>query len=262
MAHVKHSDEFKAKAVAMYDGGMSYTDVARDMGVDRETVSRWCRNAGAPARQTGYGDDLKEYAVAMYDDGMSYTDAASATGVSRRTLWKWCRDAGKGRTFSEASGYCSSIRDGAVAMHVTGVRFSDVARKFGVSRGTVSRWCWDAGVACRSTSVSEISKSIRRSAKMDGWTESVKRRHIERVGWLNCSWCDSPEDLQVDHIEKFAHMVRDRLDGREPTLEIEAELLADDTLFNPLNGRVLCTKCHRKTATYGKGGGVRQQYLL
>ncbi|MDJ0466224.1 transposase [Streptomyces sp. H27-C3] len=49
MARKPYSEEFKADAIALYrsNPGLTYAQVARDLGMNAETVRQWVRDAGA-----------------------------------------------------------------------------------------------------------------------------------------------------------------------------------------------------------------------
>ena len=52
MAMKVYSEEFKADAVALYlsDPAQTYASVAKDLGVNRETLRLWVRQARRPSR--------------------------------------------------------------------------------------------------------------------------------------------------------------------------------------------------------------------
>lgn len=79
--------------------------------------------------------------------------------------------------------------------------------------------------------LTEINWTFRHKWIYRKWRLKV----IERDG-RKCIWCDSTQDLQVDHIKKFSDYPELRLDMN--------------------NARTLCKECHRKTPTYGVKKGV------
>ena len=63
-----------------------------------------------------------------------------------------------------------------------------------------------------------------------------------------CVKCGSRKNLEVDHIKRFVHIVK------ENNIKSTDDARNCKELWDIMNGRTLCRECHRKTDTYGTKG--------
>lgn len=99
----------------------------------------------------------------------------------------------------------------------------ETRRKISASLRGERSYSWKGGVA-------PIHKLIRKSVEYKIWRKAVYERDN-----YTCQMCGDNHggNLEVDHIKPFA--------------------LFPELRFEVSNGRTLCKKCHRLTATYGEG---------
>lgn len=107
-----------------------------------------------------------------------------------------------------------------------GKKMSEVRIALGTFKGE-NNPSWKGGVTPE-------SKRIRMSTNYKLWRASV----LKRDSYM-CVECGSVENLQADHIKRFADY---------PELRFELS-----------NGRTLCSSCHKKTDTYGNRKYVRKE---
>ena len=71
------------------------------------------------------------------------------------------------------------------------------------------------------------------------------RKEVLKKGLSMCSLCGVKDNLEVDHIYPFSRLLF------ENNIKSADDARICESLWKPENGRVLCTKCHMNTDTYG-----------
>jgi 5-methylcytosine-specific restriction endonuclease McrA len=95
-----------------------------------------------------------------------------------------------------------------------------------------------------------FTKVLRESRSMQWWRQQVLKRDSRK-----CCWCGSTEKpLHVDHRIPLSVLL-----SRYETSRL-VEAYRDPLIFDPINGRVLCSKCHlqkteKDAIKYGWGEG-------
>lgn len=91
-----YSGEIRARAVALYLGGESFVDVAKALGIGRDTVRRWALEDGTIALRgrPRCPPDMRVRALAMRAAGMLQREIGAELGVSQVTVSKWLMEAG------------------------------------------------------------------------------------------------------------------------------------------------------------------------
>lgn len=100
-------------------------------------------------------------------------------------------------------------------------------------RGAKSKW-WRGGRTALST-------NIRHCSKYTEWRLSVFER--DRFTCVECGF-DKGRIIEADHIIPFAVLLK------ENDIKTVVQALECSALWKIENGRTLCKRCHRKTATY------------
>lgn len=83
-----YDDSVKQVAKAMVDSGMTYTQIAKEMGVYRKTLTRWfgLKNKVPATKLKAKFDQVK----ALWESGITNkTEIAKIAGVHRRTAYRW-----------------------------------------------------------------------------------------------------------------------------------------------------------------------------
>jgi transposase-like protein len=88
----RHLDQTRAFELA--DSGMSWPQVAAEIGITHSTLCAWMRKAGRkpPAKKSKH--HLKPQAFALYDKGTSWAEISSTLGIASATLSSWLRSRG------------------------------------------------------------------------------------------------------------------------------------------------------------------------
>jgi transposase-like protein len=84
----------RTRAFELADSGMSWPQVAAEIGITHSTLCAWMRKAGRqpPAKKSKH--HLKPQAFAMYDEGKSWDEISSTLGIASATLSSWLRSRG------------------------------------------------------------------------------------------------------------------------------------------------------------------------
>jgi len=140
----------KEEAMQLIRDGISGHEVAKQLGVHVNTVSRWRKAAGLSGTHKSAGNStidstVKEEALQMVRDGVSGTEVAKQLGVSTHTVSKWRKEAGLSGVHNSA--FDSTFKEEAMQMIRDGVSGTEVAKQLGVSTHTVSKWRKEAGLS-------------------------------------------------------------------------------------------------------------------
>ena len=94
MSGSNRADEFAA-FVELEHSGMSYRQIAQQLGVSGRTVTRWRRRigrpVGVPAVPRPQSD--RDFAWRLLEDGCSIAETARTVGVKATTILRWFPDA-------------------------------------------------------------------------------------------------------------------------------------------------------------------------
>lgn len=113
--------------------------------------------------------------------------------------------------------YCS-LTCSTKGLHTPEIIEKSAKSRAGLNKGP-EHWNWQGGI-------SPENWIIRQSVEYRLWRKAVLERDSH-----TCIWCGATEQLQADHIKRFADF---------PELRFAID-----------NGRTLCGPCHRSTETYG-----------
>lgn len=90
------------------------------------------------------------------------------------------------------------------------------------------------------TKCGNIGRIVRASFRYRLWRSDVFKRDEFR-----CVICNSNGFIEADHIKMFSQIIN------ENSINNLDDALKCEELWDINNGRTLCLKCHKKTATYG-----------
>lgn len=96
--HRAYSKDVQDKAMAMFAGEWSGTEIAAKLGCCPTTVFNWARargvRPGTRRQQRWHDDPIRARAVKLYRTGMPMAKISAAIGVDRHTITDWAREAG------------------------------------------------------------------------------------------------------------------------------------------------------------------------
>lgn len=87
---------------------------------------------------TGSSPATREYAVKLYQSGLSAIQVGQKMGRNPTTIYTWLKKAGVERRATPSTP--KETRVAALEMHANGATDAEVAKHFGVSTGTISKW--------------------------------------------------------------------------------------------------------------------------
>ncbi|WP_271982969.1 helix-turn-helix domain-containing protein [Pseudoclavibacter terrae] len=139
-------------ATRITTGEATIGELARQLGVDRVTVYRWLRQAGAeptPRRRVSIEQRAADLRARLME-GQSVSLIAADLGVNRSTVHRWLRHLRKGGDFPETPRGRTSYtgprpqtllqQDEAMRRRADGETVKSIAANMGVTVNTVFRW--------------------------------------------------------------------------------------------------------------------------
>jgi transposase-like protein len=162
-------------ALLRVERGESVLDIARDLGIPRQTVYGWIKwhRTGA-AKRRWEREQLKREVVKRIKSGWVAIDAARDLGIPHQTVYDWIH----GRTRAARSGggqrpqkYTAKFKRAAVLRADGGEPVARIARELGVVRKSLQNWI----KAQRAGDVAELEKSRAR------YTPPFKREAVRLV---------------------------------------------------------------------------------
>lgn len=128
----------REEAIQQIRDGLTGAEVARRLGVNRDTVRRWRKSAGLSGKSRGTKSALKEEALQMIRDGLSGAEAARRLGVHQGTVSKWRKSAGlsgvDGRKFHDIE-----KENDVIDLLREGKSFNQITKSTGVGRNAIIR---------------------------------------------------------------------------------------------------------------------------
>ena len=111
-------------------------------------------NSGPPVKEAGQGNARREtralseekraQALELFRHGIGYTKASRILNISVNTVRDWSRDYRRGTFKTEISvnqyQYPKVFRDQVVRLRQTGLSWSEIKRKTGISSSTARKW--------------------------------------------------------------------------------------------------------------------------
>ena len=80
------------------EDNLTYAKIAEVVGVHKDTISRWAREAGQPDHRGAKPSPIRERALYLATvENMPYHEIEAIVGIHRGTIGKWARDAGHRR---------------------------------------------------------------------------------------------------------------------------------------------------------------------
>jgi len=143
-----YPEDFRKRAISLYESGLSIRAVARKLKRDRDiivhpqTVGRWARLRGL-ARPVGDRRRIKlgEEARRLYESGLTLAQVATRLGAGRTTVAKRLREMGCVIRPSRIVYGHRLTADRLRKLYIErGLRAQEIARRFRCSTGTVYHW--------------------------------------------------------------------------------------------------------------------------
>ena len=172
------SDEQRAEAYAMLEGGTAAYTVAAHFGVSMMVIHHIRRTKGAPVRPGGrrrWTEDTERAALALLVDGLSQHAVAERIGVPRSAIQSLCRRYGLEQ---KRTAWTDDQIAEILAQLDAGVSHQTVARRYGVSPTTIfvlKRKHRPIGPAARILPA-ELVRQIERAIRAGEGDRAIARR--------------------------------------------------------------------------------------
>jgi transposase-like protein len=186
-------DPVRQRAIALVREGDSYSSAAKAIGVNPDTVARWCRDAGVRSTnkpKKRVPDPVHQRAIALVRAGASYSSAAKDVGVSINTVSRWCKAAGvSSKARREGARIPAEIRNRAIALVREGASYAKAAKEVGVSAPSVSGWCKEAKVASPGRARPEESRDLAVALVRKGFSYGEAAKKVGVTAGTAFVWC-------------------------------------------------------------------------
>ena len=142
---MRFSDENFALALSLCKDGLSAQEIAERFGVNRTTISRWFSRKGVPLQdgRRRISDNDTEHVKDLLDGGETVITVSEKTGIKQDSVRMIARRFGiqvvqreRGRKKSIPADCLNSI----VRQYENGLTLMEIAKAYGVSESTVSRF--------------------------------------------------------------------------------------------------------------------------
>ncbi|MGH8868276.1 MAG: helix-turn-helix domain-containing protein [Actinomycetes bacterium] len=237
-------DDLRDRARTLRGEGVSISQVARELGVPRGSVSRWTRQDDradeAPAEiaeevarlPPPTGDERRDRAVALRLSGRSRRAICEEVGVSRRLLDRWLVGVPVPE-WTRRPRAKDEERARALDMRSQGLSYGAIAAEVGVSEATVSQWMRHVRVAipeeervqrlrqanaARARTITRRASGRRQQEKLNASRDidSLSDRELFLLGvglyWAegskDKSWLGAPPRERVTFVNSDAGMVQ------------------------------------------------------
>jgi transposase-like protein len=142
------------KALKLYIPGEPVSSLARELGVSRQTIVNWMKEAGVyvpvlRSRKTGRSprmEHLFREALRQYVPGEPIPPLARELGVSDFALVSWLKEAGVYEPAPAGYSRDEQLYQDVLRRYIPGDPVPPLAKEFGVSVSTIIRWMKEAGV--------------------------------------------------------------------------------------------------------------------
>jgi transposase-like protein len=137
----KNYVDLKEQALQMIRDGITGVEVAKRLGVHKDTIRKWRKDAGlsGSSAHRRMDPDVKKEAITQMREGVSDYSINKSLGVARSTLRRWRKKEGiaalkksKTYTIEQLNNVIDLIREGYI--------ISDITRETGVSAKKISEW--------------------------------------------------------------------------------------------------------------------------
>ena len=141
--HGNSKSHLKPEAMRMIREGKKGTEVARLLGVNKDTVRKWRRKEGLSGKRHGGGNSklhLKLEAVQLIREGHTGAEVARILGVHKDTVRQWRKSEGLSGKQGGSSIYSNEDKNNVIDLLRENKSLAEISRLTNISTTTISKW--------------------------------------------------------------------------------------------------------------------------
>jgi len=202
----------KLDAQILVEGGMSFRDVAKQVGAGYSTIRQWAKAGGWERGREQEQISKRQEAQRLVEQGMSFVEAAKRVAVHYTTILNWARAEGWEVQANPKKQQAQELAEGRMNL-------ADVAKQVGVSYSTIRRWAneegWEGSAALKLKAKSLVGQGFNFSetARNIGVTQPTVSK------WATDECWERGEDLlklkQLSKRQQAQSLVEDGLNFTE-----------------------------------------------
>ena len=202
----------KAEAQKLVQGGMSFRDVARQVGAGYSTIRQWAKAGGWERGSQQQQISKRQEAERLVEQGATFADTADQVAVHYTTILNWAKAEGWEVQANPKKLEAQNLVEGRMNL-------ADAAKQVGVSYSTIRRWAkdegWEGAAALKLKAKRLVGQGFNFSAtaRNIGVTQPTVSKWATEEGW------ERGEDLlklkQLSKKQQAQSLVEDGLNFTE-----------------------------------------------